>query len=332
MTQTDRIRQSPNFREGAFQNPVPTRMMADDASYWRILKGFIFKPADVMPPAALPHLETDLKALHPEVPAIVWFGHSSYLIIANGMRILVDPVFSGNAGPLSFMVKAFAGSNTYSVADLPDPDVVIITHNHYDHLDKKTITQLKDRVPAFYTALGADKDLTCFGVPVDRITALDWWEEATVAPGVKLTATPARHFSGRGLKRNGSLWASFVLQLPGYRLFLGGDSGYGPHFKTIGDQFGPFDLALLECGQYNMLWPDIHMLPEEVVQAAIDLKAACLMPVHWGKFALGHHPWNEPVKRVVKRAAEMQVNITTPLIGEPVLLGGPYPVKAWWNL
>lgn len=321
---------SPNFRNGAFQNLSPTEVMSPDASFFKILWKFLRKPKGVEPLQPLPVIRTDLKKL--EGTAIVWFGHSSYLIHHQGIHILVDPVFSGSASPIPFMVKAFAGTNTYTVDDLPDIDLLVITHNHYDHLDKRTIVKLRHRVKAVVTALGVAQDLIQCGIPAAKIRELDWWSSATPIDNVKLTATPARHFSGRGFKRGGSLWASFVLDLTGKRIYIGGDSGYDTHFKEIGTRFGPFDMVILETGQYNTSWPLIHMHPEEAAQAAVDLQAKLLLPVHWGKFALAYHPWNEPVIRVLKKAKELGVKVTTPRIGEAVRLEDAYPVEVWWEL
>ncbi|QEH43226.1 MBL fold metallo-hydrolase [Chitinophaga sp. XS-30] len=323
--------QSPNFRDGIFQNQSPTSLMSPDASYFRLLLKFFSKSSTVYPPEPLPAVRTDLKALPAGNPVIVWFGHSSYLIHHNGFNILVDPVFSGYASPFSFLVKAFPGSNIYTVDDLPEIDLLIITHNHYDHLDQQTLRRLQHRVRNVHTALGVGKDLVKCGIAANLITEMDWWDTEEVDDGISLTATPARHFSGRGLKRGGSLWASFVLQLPGNRIYIGGDSGYDSHFKVIGEKYGPFDLALLETGQYNPDWPYIHMSPEEAVQAALDLDANIMQPVHWGKFALAYHPWNEPATRVVAAAGAQGMKITTPRIGEPVILRDNTPDERWWE-
>jgi L-ascorbate metabolism protein UlaG (beta-lactamase superfamily) len=327
----ERILQSPNFRNGSFQNLSETPMKPADVSYFRILKDSLKRPADSKPGRTLPSIKTDLKALHSEKPVIVWFGHSSYLIQINGMNILVDPVFSGHASPFSFMVKAFPGSDAYTPDDFPPIDILIITHNHYDHLDKTTIKRLIPKIRSCYTALGAGAHLEEYGLTTQPLVELDWWDTVEISLAIRLTATPARHFSGRGLKRGGTLWASFVLQIAGCTLYIGGDSGYDTHFRKIGDQFGPFDLAILECGQYNAYWPYIHMMPEQTVQAALDLGAKMLLPVHWGKFALSLHSWNEPIKRVTRSAAERNLPVTTPLIGERVVIGESYQKSPWWN-
>jgi L-ascorbate metabolism protein UlaG (beta-lactamase superfamily) len=201
---------------------------------------------------------------------------------------------------------------------MPAIDFLIITHDHWDHLDYKTIKQLKQKTDKVICGLGVAEHFLSWGWEKDRLIERNWWEAVNLAPGFRITLTPARHFSGRGFKRNVSLWTSYVLQTPSMKIFIGGDSGYAPHFKTIGDQFGPFDLAILECGQYNKNWPYIHSTPEEVVQEAKDLKAAQFLPVHHSKFKLAQHPWYEPVERL--KALAGSFSIITPLIGEKVKL------------
>jgi L-ascorbate metabolism protein UlaG (beta-lactamase superfamily) len=279
----------------------------------------------------LPSVKTDLKNIETTKSVIVWFGHSSYLIRIDNKNILVDPVFSGNASPFSFMVKAFEGSDVYTTEDLPEIDFLILTHDHYDHLDYKTIKKLNKKIKAIYCSLGLALHLTYWGFSENIITEMDWWQTSKLTADITLTAMPARHFSGRGFKRFKTLWSSFILKTASYNLYLGGDSGYDKHFKEIGEKYGPFDIAILESGQYNTAWPLIHMMPEQTVQAALDLKAKVLLPVHWGKFSLALHPWNEPVQRVLKEAASMDLKITTPMIGEPVILDEVYPDKNWWD-
>lgn len=330
-TRLERVRHSPNYRNGAFQNLEPTDVMRQDASYVGMLNDYIHKAKDNIPPKALPSVQTDLKTLPDSLPTVVWFGHSSYLIKSQGVTILVDPVFSGYASPVSLFGKSFAGSDVYHADDMPAIDMLVISHDHYDHLDYTTITRLIPKVKKFYTALGVGAHLERWGVPADRIVEFDWWESQPVTQDVALTAVPARHFSGRSLTRGKTLWTAFVLNLHGYRLYLGGDSGYGKHFREIGEKYGPFDLAMLECGQYGNDWPNIHMFPEEVVTAAQDLRAKTVLPVHWAKFALALHGWTEPIERFTKRAAEQQLPISTPRIGEPLVVGLPYPRSPWWH-
>jgi L-ascorbate metabolism protein UlaG (beta-lactamase superfamily) len=326
-----RIKLSPNYKEGVFQNLSPTPVMAEDASFRKILKDYYNKPKTTEPPAPLPSVKTNLKTFGGAVPTLIWFGHSSYLLHVNGKNILVDPVFSNSASPFSFMVKGYKGTNVFSENDFPELDLIILTHDHYDHLDYKSIHKLKSKTKKFCVSMGVASHLEYWGIDKNIITEFDWWESAEIFPGISLTAAPARHFSGRGIRRGKTLWSSFILKTTDHNLYLGGDSGYDSHFKMIGQQFGPFDIAILECGQYNPSWKNIHMMPEETVQAAIDLSAKVLLPVHWGKFTLSLHPWDEPIRRVTKKAAEMNLKITTPQIGEPVLISSNYPSNDWWN-
>lgn len=326
----ERIIKSPNYRNRAFQNLSHTDQLSKDHSFLKMSREFFNKSKSVEPSKAIPFVKTDLKYLKTEEPVIVWFGHSSYFIRINGKNILVDPVFSGSASPFSFMIKAFKGSNEYAVNDLPEIDLLLLTHDHYDHLDYKTITQLVPNVKQVFCGLGVGSHLEYWGVNENNITEFDWWDEHGFYD-MRFIAAPARHYTGRGPVRSKMLWCSFILKTNTHSLYLGGDSGYDMHFKTIGEKFGPFDMALLECGQYNKAWPNIHMMPEETVQASIDLGAKVLFPIHWAKFALAMHDWDEPIKRVLKKAQALQVNITSPKIGEPVVLGSKLPDEQWWE-
>lgn len=327
----EKIKKSPHYKNGSFQNLSPTPMKPDDVSYWKMSKEFFKTHPEVKPPGNLPFIKTDLAKLNDEL-VIIWFGHSSYLLRINNKNFLVDPVFSGNAAPLSFMIKAFKGSNEYKAEDMPAIDYLILTHDHYDHLDFKTIRKLKNKVSKVICSLGISSHLKHWGIDKEIITEMDWWGSTQLDSDVKLTAAPARHFSGRGLKRGQTFWSSFILKTATHNLFLGGDSGYDKHFKEIGTTYGPFDLAILETGQYNKMWPLIHMMPEETVQAAIDLKANALLPVHWGKFSLAMHPWKEPIKRVMAEAEKLELKVHTPLIGEPLFLDRRFDSKRWWEI
>ncbi len=327
-----RIQQSPNFRDGQFQNFSFTPTFAEDVSKWEMIRDGIFKISKrKAPSSALPSLKTDLKNLDPEKDVLVWFGHSSYFMQIDGKKFLVDPVFSGNASPFSFMIRSFNGSNTYQPEDFPDIDYLIITHDHWDHLDYQTVLKLKPKVGKTITGLGTAAHLEFWGFDPEAIIEMDWNDSAELDSGFRVMATPARHFSGRNTKRNQSIWCCFVLQTPSKKIYIGGDSGYDTHFAKIGAEYGPFDLALLECGQYNKSWKYIHMMPEQTVQAAIDLKAKNLMPVHWGKFALSLHAWDEPITRITKEAARLAVPLVHPMIGELVDLSQFAPTTEWWK-
>lgn len=304
--------------------------MVQKEPFIKTLLKVLNKPANTAPPTGLPSVKRDLKTMEIK-PTLTWFGHSSYLLTLSGRTILVDPVFSGHASPFAFMVKNFKGSNVYGAEDMPEIDLLIITHDHYDHMDYGTLKRLKHKIKQVICPLGVGSHLTFWGYDVSLITELDWWQTCTTNTGLELIATPSRHFSGRSLRRARTLWSSFVLKSENTTIYIGGDSGYDKHFKEIGEKYGPFDLAILETGQYNTAWAHIHMMPEEAVQASKDLRASYLLPVHWAKFALAFHPWNEPIERVVKAAAEMNQPLVTPLIGEQVILNEYYPIKKWWR-
>lgn len=325
-----RFEQSPNYRDGVFHNLRPTDVMQPGTSVLRLMGKWLNKPRNTEPAGPMPFVRTDLHTLPEEAPVVVWFGHSSYLLKINGKIVLVDPVFSGNASPFTFNVKAFPGSNEYRIEDFPDPDVLVLTHDHYDHLDYRTLLLLKNRVRQIICPLGVGEHLEHWGFDAGRITELDWWEAHAIGD-LHFTATPARHFSGRGFVRFKALWTAFALDTGTHRIYLGGDSGYDAHFKEVGERFGPFDLALLEIGQYNDDWPLIHSSPEEAVQAALDLQARLLLPVHWAKFALAFHAWDEPIRRLLRRADEVNMVVTTPKIGEPMVLGAEVPKEYWWE-
>jgi L-ascorbate metabolism protein UlaG (beta-lactamase superfamily) len=335
-----RVARSPRYHDGVFENPEPTDLRLQGASMMGLMREyFVQRPKNTVPPGPVPVVKTDLKHLADD--SMVWMGHSSYVVKTPELTFAVDPVLSNHASPVPFMAKAFPGTGVFTPGDLPELDVLVITHDHYDHLDMKTVTAIKART--IVTALGVGAHLEYWGIPAERIVELDIGESYEPRPGVRFTATPARHFSGRLFKRNGTLWVSFVLELlgadgrpgsgpqPGRRLFLGGDSGYGAHFASIGETYGPFDLAILECGQYGVHWPFIHMFPEQTWQAAKDLRARALLPVHWGKFSLALHPWDEPIRRLVAAAAEGGAPLVLPSIGQAFPLYGPYPGEHWWE-
>ncbi len=327
-----KVEQSPNYRNGIFQNQSETKVMTGRLDFFKVLGKMLNKPKNTVPSSPLPSIKTDLKNLPDGKPVLVWFGHSSYLIKIDGKHILVDPVFSGYASPFNIKsAKNFEGSNVYSVDDMPEIDILLITHDHYDHLDYTTVKKLDKKTKHIITSLGVGSHFEYWGFDSNKVTELDWYDSAEKIDGIKFTAVPARHFSGRSFTRAKTLWSSFILKTKDFSIYLGADSGYDKHFKEIGEKFGPFDLAILESGQYNDMWKPIHMMPEETVQASIDLKAKTLLPVHWAKFSLALHPWNEPIERVMKKAAELNVEITTPMIGEPIIIGEKYSTKMWWR-
>ncbi len=327
------VKQSANYKEGKFQNLSFTPDLAEGVSYWAVLKEFLFtKHPRLSPTLPLPSVKTDLKNLPTDENLLIWFGHSSYFMQIDGKRILVDPVFSGNASPLSFTTKSFAGTDNYKPDDFPPIDYLFISHDHYDHLDYATIVALQPKVKQVITGIGTGEHLAHWGYTPQQIIEKDWNEKVELTEGFEVHIVPARHFSGRGIIRNQTLWVSFVLKTPTKKIFIGGDSGYDTHFAAIGKQFAPFDLAILECGQYDKSWKYIHLMPEEVVKAAQELGAKQLLPVHWGKFVLGNHPWDEPIKRVTAAAQTAQLPICTPKIGEKMPLTDSLPAFGkWWE-
>ncbi len=327
-----RIERSPNYKDGHFQNLSHTPNLKEGVSMARVFYEFFFnKSKRTKPKNPLPSQKVNLHGLTPDENVVVWFGHSSYFMQVDGKKILVDPVFSGNASPVKFTTKAFAGADVYSVGDMPEIDILIITHDHWDHMDYETILKLKPKVKKVVTGLGTALHLEVWGYNMAVVEEKDWNETIDLDRGFTLYTTPARHFAGRTFTRNKAMWMSFVLQTPSYKIFIGGDSGYDFFFKEIGNKFGPFDFAILECGQYNEYWHYIHMLPEEVVTAAHDLKAKYLLPVHWAKFSLGLHDWDEPIKRVTVAAEKQGMPIITPMIGEKINLDDPQVFRKWWE-
>lgn len=329
----EKIRQSPHFKNGQFQNLSNTPNLTEGATYLGVMKEFVFgekvrnKPSD-----SIHAMKTDLLNTAPDENVLVWFGHSSYFMQLDGKRILVDPVFSGAASPLAFTTRSFPGTDVYSTDDFPAIDYLIITHDHWDHLDYETVIRMKEKVGVVICGLGVGAHLERWGYSADMIIEKDWYETVELDSGLTLHTAPARHFSGRGLKRNQSLWMSYVLESPSARIYIGGDSGYDSHYATIGERFGKIDLAILENGQYDKNWKYIHMMPEEVVQAAKDLNAARLLTVHNSKFSLGNHAWDEPLVRVTALAKQQGVDLITPAIGQKVdLKDTTFTYAHWWT-
>jgi L-ascorbate metabolism protein UlaG (beta-lactamase superfamily) len=325
------IEKEANYRNGQFQNLSPTSLLQERGAVFKTIRDNFRKPKENTPLKPLPFENFKLPNSTAGNLYYSWFGHSSYFLEYNSFNILVDPVFSGAASPVRGIAKAFEGADNTKAKHFEAIDLLILTHDHYDHLDYKTILELNPKVKHILTSLGVASHLTYWGISPDKITELNWWQSAQLNKDLKITATPARHFSGRGLVRAKTLWSSFVVDWYDLHLYIGADSGYDTHFKTIGEELGPFDFAWLECGQYGKYWPQIHMLPEETVQAAIDLKAKNVLPVHWGKFALAMHSWNEPINRFVKSAKNEAFKIKVPKIGAINNLFDEQPIEPWWN-
>jgi L-ascorbate metabolism protein UlaG (beta-lactamase superfamily) len=323
---------SPQFRDGAFANATPVRALSlgEQARLWW---SFAFdKPAGTAPAKPLPVRTLTRQALL-DAPdnTLVRLGHSTVLLKLAGEFYLTDPVFSQRASPVQWAGPQRFSPPPIAIEDLPPLKAVILSHDHYDHLDHASILALAGKTAHFLAPLGVGDRLVGWGVDAGKVHQHDWWQERKI-DGVRFVATPARHFSGRGLNdRNATLWASWVIDAPGARLFFSGDSGYFDGFKTIGERFGPFDVALVETGAYDKQWPDVHMQPEQTLQAALDLKSRWLVPIHNGTFDLALHRWQEPLERISALAQARGLPLATPVIGEPLSITAPHAGSAWWR-
>ena len=328
----ERIRRSPNYRDGQFRNLHPTPQMTSDKGFVGSMWGILFGSKERREPAsALPVLKPDLHRLERAEDALVWFGHSSYLLQLDGVRLLVDPVLT-DKWPMSLFFSPFKGTDVFSPEDMPDIDCLIVTHDHWDHLDYRTVMQLKERIGRVVCPLGVGEHFEYWGFDSDRIVELDWNESCGLSDGFRIHCLPARHFSGRGLQRNRSLWASFLVESPSRRVYLAGDGGYDAHFAEIGRRFAPIDLAVVENGQYNADWRYIHLMPEKLPDAIRDLRPARVLTVHHSKFALSRHAWDEPLKNAAEVAAGDGFVLLQPMIGEIVPLADTVRrYEAWWR-
>ena len=323
---------SPQWRDGKFTNPARMRehSVGEMAKIWW---AFMFdKPAGTTPAGTVPVQAISREALL-AAPDNTMFrlGHSSILMKLGGEFYLFDPVFSERASPVQWAGPRRFHAPPIGIEELPPIKAVILSHDHYDHLDYATILALAGKTGHFLAPLGVGERLLDWGVDAAKVRQLDWWQETELG-GLRFALTPAQHFSGRGLgDRNSTLWASWVIVQDGLRLFYSGDSGYFAGFKAIGEKYGPFDVALVETGAYDKQWPDVHMQPEETLQAFRDLKGNWLLPIHNGTFDLARHRWQDPFERISALAKEGGVAITTPAIGEPLNLKQPHAGRAWWR-
>jgi L-ascorbate metabolism protein UlaG (beta-lactamase superfamily) len=327
-----RYAESPQFANGGFHNPARRHRMG----FWKGL-GLLWRFAFNKPPLTVPPQPVPVQALAqadlltaPDMS--LWrLGHSTMLLKLGGQFWLTDPVFAERASPLQFIGPKRFHAPPLGIDALPAITGVILSHDHYDHLDRAAILQLAPKVQHFITPLGVGDRLVAWGIPAAKVQQFDWWQGTTVA-GLRLVATPAQHFSGRSLSDgNRTLWASWVLVHGDTRIFFSGDSGYFDGFKKIGERFGPFDLTMVETGAYGSQWPDVHMQPEESLQAHIDLQGRHMMPIHNGTFDLALHAWTEPFERISSLAAEAQVPIVAPVMGERLDLQAPALSQQWWR-
>jgi len=329
----ERVQSSAHYQDGEFKYTEPTSLWTGEASVTDWIKEMIVGgPEGTRPTHPLPIIATDLRALPANEDIVVWLGHSSYFLQLGGKRILIDPVLSSHTGPVPFIYKAFDGKYPFSTATLPDIDYVLISHDHWDHLDFETLTALRTRIKAVIVPLGVGSHLERWGFTPSQIHEGEWYDTFTLDTGVEIHLLPSRHFSGRGLTSNQTLWGGFLIASGGKKVFYSGDGGYGPHFAEIGRRFGPIDLALMEDGQYDATWAQIHMTPEEAIKASQDLGARAVMPAHAGRFALAKHSWYEPYERIQAEAERQHTNLLTPMIGQVVRFDGKASrFKPWWR-
>ncbi|QKX07661.1 MBL fold metallo-hydrolase [Aquimarina sp. TRL1] len=327
---------SENYKDGKFSNLGGVKMDMSGKDMLKAIGGMFKSIPESRPASDLMVQKVDsinIAAYAHEKTRFMWFGHSAFLMQTQGQNILIDPMLSEVPAPHPWLGgKRFSDSLPIEIAQIPQIDAVLISHDHYDHLDYESIIQLKDKVRRFFTPLGIGKHLIAWGVPKEKIVELDWGQKASFNE-LTFISTPAQHFSGRGVSdRDTTLWCSWIIQSPTEKIFFSGDSGYASHFKTIGDTYGPFDIAFMECGQYNTLWPSVHMFPEETAQAGVDVKAKKIMPIHWGAFKLAQHSWTDPVQRVLKKAEELNIDVLIPEIGKLTYIDQEDSTSnQWWK-
>lgn len=333
----ERMSLADNFKEGIFENTVETNTDMSFGKMLGVMRKMLFADKTGREPVETiktqPFNQYDFEKIGADTIAVSWMGHSSLLIKIDGVTILTDPVMVGErASMFSFMgPKRFKYDHYLTIEELPKVDLVIMSHDHYDHLDYPTIVALKDQIKHFYMPLGMGAHFEKWGVAAENISEFNWWDEVEFK-GLKLALTPTRHFSGRSMtNRFSTLWGSWVIIGKTQRVYFSGDSGYFPGFKEIGEKYGPFDLTFMECGAYNEDWSEIHMFPEQTAQAHLDVKGGLLMPIHWGKFDLSLHTWKESVNRLTKKAEQENIQLFTPEIGETVFVPSSEQLGAWWE-
>ena len=330
-TKMQKIENSSHYHDGNFKNSGEWHY--SPLEFTSTMWDFLFKKDHRTPETELPRQQADLKYFKcndKDKLNVTWLGHSSLMINLDGYKILTDPVFESKVS--FFGPRRYNGDVPLETNDLPNIDIIIISHNHYDHLNKFSIQLLKDKTSKFIVPLAVGAQLEDWGVPRSKIVEMDWWENLKINSNLEITATPAQHFSGRGLTdRNKTLWASFVIKGPIHKIFYSGDSGYFSGFKQIGEIYGPFDMTFIETGAYNEKWHFIHMFPEETVQAHLDLNGKVLHPIHWGTFNLSLHSWFEPMQRLTEKADMLNVVTATPVVGETTIFEEYIPNTKWWD-
>jgi L-ascorbate metabolism protein UlaG (beta-lactamase superfamily) len=325
---------SPNYRDGAFVNIDPAAMIEVNREEQRILLREMLHGRAGRPAREIPVVAPSGLGSPPAPLAVTWFGHSTALVECDGYRVLTDPVWSDRCSPSHTVGPERMHRPPIPLESLPSVDAVVISHDHYDHLDLDTVLALarSQRAP-FVVPLGVGAHLRAWGIANQRIVELDWGQSASVDE-LTLACTPARHFSGRFISRNTTLWASWVIAGPRHRVYFGGDTGYTKSFADIGSDHGPFDLTLMPVGAYNTLWPDIHMNPENAVRAHLDVSGpgkGLLVPIHWCTFRLAPHPWAEPVERLLEAAGQAGVDVVVPQPGFRLDPSSSPALDAWWR-
>ena len=318
-----------NYSDGVFHNTEPFQIMAEEtADDDNIMSHKGMEPEDSIP-SGQPELDSGEMSGQVQV---TWFGHSSLLLQTDGLNILIDPVFSERSSPVSFAGGRRFSRPSITAEELPDIDVIVLSHDHYDHMDYRTLKDMDSKVSRYVVPLGIENHLERWGIAPGKITNMAWWEEIQVQE-LTIGCTPARHYSGRSIDdRNAALWASWVFKTESVQIFESGDTGYGTHFQAIHEKYGDFDFVMLDCAQYDKRWPDVHMFPEESIQAATELGAKAAMPIHWGAFTLAEHPWDDPAERFVNAGEERGLPVVTPMIGETVKLDNAENYdKRWWR-
>jgi L-ascorbate metabolism protein UlaG (beta-lactamase superfamily) len=327
---------APRRPDGRFRNPMPRQGMGFGKTLGLMWRMFTAKPKTTVPQQPLPVLALTRAELEAAPDASLWrLGHSTMLLKLDGRFWLTDPVFSERASPFQFIGPKRFHAPPIAIEDLPPLAGVILSHDHYDHLDHASILRLKDKAEVFVTPLGVGDRLVAWGVDAGRVRQLDWWQSTEVG-GLRLTAGPARHFSGRTpWDADTTLWVSWIIEAPGadgsLKIFFSGDTGYHPGFREVGQRHGPFDVTLIENGAYNTDWPEVHMQPEETLQAHLDVRGRWLVPIHNGTFDLAFHPWYEPFERIGALARAQGVELATPMMGERLALDRPQAGSAWWR-
>lgn len=325
---------SPQWDGEKFINLSETTMDISLADMPGLLMENFSNTEERAPEAKLPMEAFDLNAWETDaVPfQFIWFGHSVGMMRMGDKNILIDPMFGEDTSPVGpVRTRRYTDSTLQIIAQLPYIDAVCITHDHYDHLDYDSFQLLSGKVGHYYVPLGVKRHLLRWGVPEAQITSFDWWEEAEL-DDLRMSFVPARHFSGRGLfDRSESLWGGWVFTNTTHKVYWSGDGGYGTHFTEIGEKYGPFDYAFVECGQYNERWHAIHMYPEESVQASIDVKAKVSIPIHWGAFTLSLHTWKDPVQRYTAEAEKRGVRYAMPKLGERINFDVAARESLWWK-